>query len=122
MTDTVERSLRRLGITVSRLMLGVIATSLAYYSLFFHIRLALILIDAFLIIEGILLLVDYLELRSQNDGNLPLTFVCVLLESTCNSLVGLAKTLQIWDIWKKRTADNSKCLSSKRLHSYTAIV
>lgn len=65
MTDTVERSLRKLGITVSRPVLGVIA--IVFGVLFFIFpQLVSYLIGIFLIIEGVLLLVDYLELRNQH--------------------------------------------------------
>ena len=64
MTDTVERSLKKIGITVSRPVLGVIA--IVFGVLFFVFpQLVAYLIGLFLIIEGILLLIDYLELSGQ---------------------------------------------------------
>ena len=66
MTDVVERSLRRIGITISRPVLGVVA--IIFGVLFFIFpQLVSYLIGLFLIIEGILLLTDYLEIRNQHS-------------------------------------------------------
>ena len=62
MTDVVERSLRRIGVTVSRPVLGIVA--IIFGILFFIFpQLVSYLIGLFLIIEGILLLTDYFEMR-----------------------------------------------------------
>ena len=66
MTDVVERSLRRLGVTVSRPVLGVIAIIFGILLIIFPPLIAY-LIGIFLIIEGILLLTDYLEIRHQHE-------------------------------------------------------
>lgn len=65
MTDVVERSLRRIGITISRPVLGIIAI---IFGVLFFIFPALVsyLIGLFLVIEGILLLTDYYEIRSHS--------------------------------------------------------
>jgi uncharacterized membrane protein HdeD (DUF308 family) len=66
LTDVVERSLRRIGITISRPILGIIA--IIFGVLFFIFpQLVSYLIGLFLIIEGILLLTDYLEIRNQHE-------------------------------------------------------
>jgi len=66
LTDVVERSLRRLGVTVSRPVLGVIAIIFGILLIIFPPLIAY-LIGIFLIIEGILLLTDYLEIRHQHE-------------------------------------------------------
>jgi hypothetical protein len=66
LTDVVERSLRRLGVTVSRPVLGVIAIIFGILLIIFPPLIAY-LIGIFLIIEGILLLTDYLEIRRQHE-------------------------------------------------------
>ena len=66
MTDVVERSLRRIGITVSRPALGVIAIIFGVLVIAYPPLIAY-LIGIFLVIEGILLLTDYLEIRHQHE-------------------------------------------------------
>jgi uncharacterized membrane protein HdeD (DUF308 family) len=66
LTDVVERSLRRLGITISRPALGVVAIIFGVLVIAYPPLLAY-LIGIFLIIEGILLLTDYLEIRHQHE-------------------------------------------------------
>lgn len=64
MSDTVERGLRRIGITVSRPILAVICIIFGVLLIVFP-DLAGIIIGIFLLIQGILLLTDYLEIRNQ---------------------------------------------------------
>ena len=68
MTDVVERNLRKIGITVSRPVLGIVA--IIFGILFFIFpQLVSYLIGLFLIIEGILLLTDYFEIRRNSSSN-----------------------------------------------------
>ena len=66
MTEVFEKSLKRLGITVSRPALGVIAIIFGILVIAYPPLIAY-LIGIFLIIEGILLLTDYLEIRHQHE-------------------------------------------------------
>ena len=66
MANVVERSLRRLGITVSKPALGIIAIVFGVLVIVYPPLIAY-LIGIFLIIEGILLLTDYLEIRHQHE-------------------------------------------------------
>jgi len=65
LADVVERSLRRIGITVSRQVLGIVAIIFGVLIIIYPPLLSY-LIAIFLIIEGILLLTDYLEKRHQH--------------------------------------------------------
>ena len=66
MTEVVEKSLKRLGITVSRPALGIVAIIFGVLIIVYPPLIAY-LIGLFLIIEGILLLTDYLEIKHQNE-------------------------------------------------------
>ena len=64
MTDVVEKGLRRIGITVSRPVLAVICI---IFGIILIVVPALvgIIVGIFLLIQGILLLTDYMEIRHQ---------------------------------------------------------
>lgn len=62
MTDVVEKGLRRIGITVSKPILAAICIIFGVLVIAFEDLLQWI-VGLFLIIQGILLLTDYLELR-----------------------------------------------------------
>ncbi len=64
MTDTVEKGLRRIGITVSRPVLAVICIIFGIILIIFP-ALVGIIVGIFLLIQGILLLTDYMEVRNQ---------------------------------------------------------
>ncbi len=64
MTDTVEKGLRRIGITVSKPVLAVICIIFGIVLIIFPPLVAYI-IGIFLIIQGILLLTDYMETSRQ---------------------------------------------------------
>lgn len=62
MTEMVEKGLRKIGITVSKPILAVICIIFGILVIVFEDLLQWI-VGLFLIIQGILLLTDYLELR-----------------------------------------------------------
>ena len=62
MTDVVEKGLRKIGITLSKPILAVICIISGVLVIAFEDLLQWI-VGLFLIIQGILLLTDYLELR-----------------------------------------------------------
>ena len=64
MTDVVEKGLRRIGITVSRPVLAVICI---IFGIILIVVPALvgIIVGIFLLIQDILLLTDYMEIRRQ---------------------------------------------------------
>ncbi len=64
MTDVVEKGLRRIGITVSRPVLAAICIIFGILLIIFP-DLVGILVGIFLLIQGILLLTDYMEIRNQ---------------------------------------------------------
>jgi hypothetical protein len=64
LTDVVEKGLRRIGITVSRPVLAAICIIFGVLLIVFP-NLVGILIGIFLLIQGILLLTDYMEIRNQ---------------------------------------------------------
>lgn len=64
LTDTVEKGLRRIGITVSRPVLAVICIIFGIILIIFP-ALVGIIVGIFLLIQGILLLTDYMEVRNQ---------------------------------------------------------
>ena len=64
MTDVVEKGLKRIGITVSRPVLAVICIIFGIILIIFP-DLVGILVGIFLLIQGILLLTDYMEIRHQ---------------------------------------------------------
>lgn len=66
MTDAVEKGLRKIGITVSKPVLAVIAIIFGILLIVFP-ALVGIIIGIFLIIQGILLLTDYMETSRQQS-------------------------------------------------------
>ena len=62
MTEVVEKELKKIGVTVSKPVLAVIAIVFGFLVIVFPNLLQWI-VGLFFIIEGILLLVDYFELR-----------------------------------------------------------
>ena len=64
MGDIVEKGLKRIGITVSKPILAIICIIFGVLVIVFPDLLEWI-VGLFLIIQGILLLTDYLELRSK---------------------------------------------------------
>jgi len=64
MVETVERQLKKIGITVSKPVLAVICIIFGVLVIVFPDLLEWI-VGLFLIIQGILILTDYLELRKQ---------------------------------------------------------
>lgn len=67
LTDVVERGLKRIGITVSRPVLAALCIVFGILLIIFP-QLVGILIGIFLLIQGILLLTDYMELRNQQSS------------------------------------------------------
>lgn len=63
-TDVVEKGLKRIGITVSRPVLAVICIIFGIIVIIFP-DLVGILVGIFFLIQGILLLTDYMEIRRQ---------------------------------------------------------
>ena len=64
MTDVVDKGLKRLGVTVSKPILALIAIVFGVLVIVFPEFLAL-LVGLYFIIQGILLLIDYYELRNK---------------------------------------------------------
>ena len=64
MSDMVEKGLKRIGITISKPILAIICIVFGVLVIVFEDLLQWI-VGLFLIIQGILLLTDYLELRSK---------------------------------------------------------
>jgi len=64
MTDVVEKGLRKIGITMSKPILAIICIIFGVLVIASDVVLRLT-VGLFLIIQGILLLTDYLELRSK---------------------------------------------------------
>jgi len=62
MTEVVERELRKIGITVSKPVLAIICIVFGILVIVFKDLLQWI-VGLFLIIQGVLILTDYLELR-----------------------------------------------------------
>ncbi|MGQ9460240.1 MAG: hypothetical protein ACUVRA_03295 [Candidatus Bathyarchaeaceae archaeon] len=62
MTEVVEKGLRKMGITVSKPVLAIICILFGILVIVFKDLLQWI-VGLFLIIQGVLLLTDYLELR-----------------------------------------------------------
>lgn len=67
MTDTVEKGLRKIGITVSKPVLAVICIIFGIILIIFP-ALVGIIVGIFLIIQGILLLTDYMETNRQQPA------------------------------------------------------
>ena len=64
MTEVVEKGLKRIGITISKQILAIVCIIFGILVIAFEPLLRFI-IGAFFIIEGVLLLTEYLELRKQ---------------------------------------------------------
>jgi uncharacterized membrane protein HdeD (DUF308 family) len=64
MTDVVDKGLKRLGVTVSKPILALIAIVFGVLVIALPEFLAL-LVGLYFLIQGILLLVDYFELRNK---------------------------------------------------------
>ena len=64
MTQVVEKGLRRIGITVSKPLLAALCIIFGIIVIAWKESLNLI-VGLFLIIEGVLLLTDYIELKKQ---------------------------------------------------------
>ena len=62
MTDTMEKGLKKIGVTVSKPILAVIAIIFGILVIVFPDLLVWI-VGLYFIIQGILLLLDYMELR-----------------------------------------------------------
>ena len=62
MTEVVEKGLRKMGITISKPVLAIICIIFGILVIVFEDLLQWI-VGLFLIIQGILILTDYLELR-----------------------------------------------------------
>ncbi len=62
MADVVEKGLRRMGVTVSKPILAAITLIFGFIIIFWQESLNLI-VGIYLIIQGILLLMEYYELR-----------------------------------------------------------
>ena len=70
MTEVVEKELRKIGITVSKPILAILCIVFGIIVIVWKESLNLI-IGLFLIIEGALLLIDYLEIRKQQQSSSP---------------------------------------------------
>lgn len=70
MTEVVEKGLRKIGITVSKPILAMLCVIFGIIVIAWQESLNII-VGLFFIIEGVLLLTDYLELRKQRQP--PLT-------------------------------------------------
>ena len=66
MTEVVERGLRKIGITVSKPVLAILCLIFGIVVIVKPDLLGII-VGVFFIIEGILLMTDYLELRKQQQ-------------------------------------------------------
>jgi uncharacterized membrane protein HdeD (DUF308 family) len=66
LTRMMEKGLRRIGITVSKPVLAVIAIIFGILLILFP-ELVGIIIGIYLIIQGVLLLTDYMEMRRQQS-------------------------------------------------------
>jgi uncharacterized membrane protein HdeD (DUF308 family) len=64
LTEVVEKGLRRIGITISKPVLAILCVIFGIIVIAWKESLNLI-VGIFLIIEGVLLLTDYLEMRKQ---------------------------------------------------------
>lgn len=64
MTQVVEQGLKRIGVTMSKLLLAILCLIFGVIVIVWSEFLSIV-VGLFLIIEGILLLADYLELQRQ---------------------------------------------------------
>jgi len=70
LTEVVEKGLKKIGITVSKPVLAIICIIFGILVIAIPALIAYIL-GIFLIIEGVLLLTDYLELKKQQPQQQP---------------------------------------------------
>ena len=70
MTEAVEKGLKKIGITVSKPILAILCIVFGIIVIAWKESLNLI-VGLFLIIEGVLLLTDYLEIKKQQPPPLP---------------------------------------------------
>ncbi len=64
MTETVDKGLKRLGLTVSKPILALVAILFGILVIVFP-HLLIWIVGLYFIIQGILLLLDYMELRAK---------------------------------------------------------
>jgi len=66
LTDVVDRQLKRIGLTVSKPVLAVICILFGIIIIVFKdLNLLAIVVGVFLIIQGVLMLTDYMEMQRQ---------------------------------------------------------
>lgn len=70
MTEVVEKGLKKIGITVSKPVLAILCIIFGILVIAIPALIGII-IGIFLIIEGVLLLTEYLELRKQQPAPSP---------------------------------------------------
>lgn len=70
MTEVVEKGLKKIGITVSKPVLAIICIIFGILVIAIPALIAYIL-GIFLVIEGVLLLTEYLELKKQQPSQPP---------------------------------------------------
>jgi uncharacterized membrane protein HdeD (DUF308 family) len=70
MTEVVEKGLRKIGVTVSKPILAVLCIIFGIIVIVIP-KLLGIIVGIFFIIEGVLLLTDYLELKKQQPSSPP---------------------------------------------------
>lgn len=64
MTDVIEKGLKKFGVTVSKPVLAIVAIIFGFLVILFPDLLQWI-VGLFFIVQGVLLLIDYFELRSR---------------------------------------------------------
>jgi uncharacterized membrane protein HdeD (DUF308 family) len=70
MTEVVEKGLKKIGITVSKPVLAILCIIFGILVIAIPALIGII-VGIFLIIEGVLLLTEYLELRKQQPAPAP---------------------------------------------------
>jgi uncharacterized membrane protein HdeD (DUF308 family) len=70
MTEVVEKGLKKIGITVSKPVLAILCIIFGILAMAWEPMLRFV-VGIFLIIEGVLLLTEYLELRRQQPAPSP---------------------------------------------------
>jgi uncharacterized membrane protein HdeD (DUF308 family) len=70
LTEAVEKGLKKIGITISKPLLAILCIIFGIIVIAWKESLNLI-VGLFLIIEGVLLLTDYLEIKKQQPPPLP---------------------------------------------------
>ena len=71
MTEVVEKGLKKIGITVSKPVLAILCIIFGILVIAIPALIGII-VGIFLIIEGVLLLTEYLELRKQQPAPSPM--------------------------------------------------